>query len=125
MQTDIPASKKRVEAAEEKSINLHVEVLKLEDKYSLLEVKSTELEKALNDVRGELASQKSFFERRIKSLQSQVTNIQGQVKVLGKKADNGYNSGLAFCYKCIMTILGMQYLKLKIDRLVALVIEYM
>lgn len=76
-------------------------------------------------MRRELASQKSFFEHQMESVQSQVTNLQGQVETLQKEAVDGYNSGLEFCYKCIMTVLGRQYPDLKMDRLEAGVIEYM
>lgn len=50
--------KKRADIAEEKSANPQVGVLTLEEK-------STQPEKKLNDMRGKLASQKSFFEQQL------------------------------------------------------------
>lgn len=64
--------KKRADIAEEKSANPQVGVLTLEEK-------STQPEKKLNDMRGKLASQKSFFEQQLESLQSHVSNLGGQV----------------------------------------------
>lgn len=51
VQANIQALKKRVETAEEKSANLQVEVLRLEDKSSLLEVSLLNSKKNLINLR--------------------------------------------------------------------------
>ena len=68
---------------------------------------------------------KTALEGEIKSLNEQLAELKGKSADVGDRLDAEYNSGLAFCYKCIMFVLKEEYPELDMSKLEVGVQKYM
>ena len=68
---------------------------------------------------------KTALEGEIKSLNEQLAELKGKSADVDDRLDAEYNSGLAFCYKCIMFALKEEYPELNKSKLEAGVQKYM
>ena len=104
----------------------------LEEKVATAESNSTKLEGELGDLKFDLqATQserdtlKTAIEGEIKSLNEQLAEQKGKSADVDDRLDAEYNSGLAFCYKCIMFVLKEEYPELNMSKFEAGVQKYM
>lgn len=58
-------------------------------------------------------------------MNEQIAELKGKSAEVDDQLDAEYNSGLAFCYKCIMFVLNKEYPELNMGKLEAGVQEYM
>ena len=68
---------------------------------------------------------KTALEGEIKSLNEQLAELKGKSADVDDRLDAKYNSGLAFCYKCILFVLKEEYPELNKSKLEAGVQKYM
>lgn len=111
---------------------MHKQVLDPEVKAAHAESKSTQLDSELANLNSDLDitqserdTKKTSYEEQIKSLKSLIAELKDKAGDVDDRMDAEYNSGLAFSYKFIMSILKKEYPKLKMDKLEAGVHEYM
>ena len=104
----------------------------LEEKVAMAESNSTKLEGELGDLKSDLqATQserdtlKTTLEGEIKSLSKQLAEVKGKSVDVDDRLDAEYDSGVAFCYKCIMSVLKEKYPELNMSKLEAGVQRYM
>ena len=127
--------KKKVESADrsnEKMLDLHRQVLDLEEKVAIAEFKSSKLESEFGDLKSNLEATQSerdtltmAYEEQVKSLNEQIAELKGKSAEVDDRLDAEYDSGLAFCYKCIMFVLKKEYLELNMSKLETGVQKYM
>lgn len=103
----------------------------LEEKVALAMSKCSQLESELANLKYDLEAaqserdtQKTAYEEQIKSLDTQIVELKGKSTNVNDRLDAEYDSGLIFCYKCIMFVLK-KYSELKMNKLEARVQEYM
>ncbi|XP_024042995.1 uncharacterized protein LOC112099754 [Citrus clementina] len=121
MREDFQSAKNKADAAEKKAGDLNLENLKLIEWESLAQAKAITLEKELNKVKEDLQKQKATYETQLESLKD---SHQVQVENLEKEADNKYDQGLRYSYRCIMAVLGKQHPDMKMDELAVGVAQY-
>ena len=68
---------------------------------------------------------KTALEGEIKSLNELLAEAKGKSADVDDRLDAEYNSGVSFCYKCIMFVLKEEYPKLNMSNLEAGVQKYM
>ncbi|XP_052293688.1 uncharacterized protein LOC102607376 isoform X2 [Citrus sinensis] len=135
LQAEIQDLKKKAESADrskEKMLDLHRQVMDLEEKVVIAESKTSKLESELVDLKSvfeatqsERDTQKTAYEEQIKSLNEQIAELKGKAANVDDRLDAKYDSGLTFCYKCIMFVLKKEYLELNMNKLETGVQEYM
>ncbi|XP_024035539.1 uncharacterized protein LOC127899299 [Citrus sinensis] len=127
--------KKRVEFADrskEKLAELNKQVTELEEKVAIAESTTSKLEGELGDLKSDLQAAQSerdtlriALEREIKSLEEQLAEAKGKSADVDDRLDAEYDSGVAFSYKYIMSVLKEEYPKLDMSKLEAGVERYM
>ncbi|KAH9707093.1 TPR REGION domain-containing protein [Citrus sinensis] len=135
LQADNQELKKKVESADrskEKLAELNKQLSELEEKVAVAESTSSQLEGELGDLRSDLqATQierdtlRAALEGEIKSLGEQLAEEKGKTADVDDRLDAEYDSGVAFSYKCIMSVLKEEYLELDMSKLEAGVERYM
>ncbi|XP_024039593.1 uncharacterized protein LOC112098185 [Citrus clementina] len=135
LQADNQDLTKKAESADrskEKLLELHKQIMDMEEKMAIAESNSSKLESELGDLKFDLqATQserdtlKTTLEEQIKSLNDQVAELKGKSTEVDNRLDAEYNSGLAFCYKCIMFVLKEEYPELNMSKLDVGVQKYM
>ena len=133
LQADNQDLKKKAQSADrskEKLLDLHKQIMDLEEKVAIDESNSTKLEVELGDLKSDLQATQSdtletTLEEQIKSLNEQVAELKGKSADVDDRLDAEYNSRLAFCYKCIMFVLKEKYPELNMSKLEAGVRKYM
>ena len=90
------------------------------------------LESELGDLKSDLqATQskrdtlKTALEGEIKSVSEQLAETKGKSADVDDRLDAEYDSGVAFCYKCIMSVRKEEYPELNMSKLEARVQRYM
>ena len=68
---------------------------------------------------------RTALEGEIKSLNEQLNEAKGKYVDVDDRLDAEYDSGVAFCYKCIMSVLKEEYPELNMSKLEAGVQRYM
>ncbi|KAH9701426.1 hypothetical protein KPL71_024990 [Citrus sinensis] len=129
---DLKKKAEFVERSREKLLDLHKQIMDLEEKVTIAESNSSKLESELGDLKSDLqAAQserdtlKTTYEEQIKSLNEQVAELKSKSAEVDDRLDAENNSGLAFCYKCIMFVLKEEYPELNMSKLEARVQKYM
>ncbi|XP_052291839.1 uncharacterized protein LOC107174877 [Citrus sinensis] len=127
--------KKRVESADrskEKLAELNKQITELEEKVAVAESTSSKLEGELGDLKSDIQATQSerdtlrtTLEGEIKSLSEQLVEEKGKSADVEDRLDVEYDSGVAFSYKCIMSVLKEEYPELDISKLEARVERYM
>ncbi|XP_052297054.1 uncharacterized protein LOC127902252 [Citrus sinensis] len=127
--------KKKAEFADrtkEKLAELNKLVAELEEKVAVAESTSSKLEGELGDLKSDLqATQserdtlKTALEGEIRSLSEQLAEAKGKSADVDDRLDAEYDSGVAFSYKCIMSVLKEEYPELDMSKLEAGVERYM
>ncbi|XP_024042850.1 uncharacterized protein LOC112099664 [Citrus clementina] len=135
LQADNQELKKKVESADrskEKLAELNKQLTELEEKVAVAESTSSKLEGELGDLRSDLqATQierdtlRAALEGEIKSLGEQLAEEKGKSADVDDRLDAEYDSGVAFSYKCIMSVLKEEYPELDMSKLEAGVERYM
>ena len=135
LQADNQDLKKKADSTDrskETLIELQKQIMDLEEKVDIAESNSSTLEGELGDLKSDLqATQnegdtlKTTLKEQIKSLNEQVAELKGKSAEVDDRLDTEYNSGLAFCYKCIMFLLKEEYHELNMSKLEAGVQKYM
>ncbi|KAH9803149.1 Receptor-like serine/threonine-protein kinase SD1-8 [Citrus sinensis] len=135
LQADNQDLKKKAESADrskEKLLDLHKQIMDLEEKLAMAESTSVKLENELGDLKSDLqATQserdtlKTTLEGEIKSLNEQLAEAKGKSADVDDRLDAEYNSGVGFCYKCIMFVLKEEYPELNMSKLEDGVQKYM
>ena len=129
---DLKKKTDSVDRSKEKLIELHKQIMDLEEKVAIAESNSSKLEGELGDLKSDLQAAQSeqdtlrtTLEEQIKSLDEQVAELKGKSAEVDDRLDAEYNSGLTFCYKCIMFVLKEEYPELNMSKLEAEVQKYM
>ncbi|XP_052289726.1 uncharacterized protein LOC127899757 [Citrus sinensis] len=127
--------KKRVESADrskDKLAELNKQVTELEEKVAIAESTTSKLEGELGDLKSDLQAAQSerdtlrtALEGEIKSLEEQLAEAKGKSADVDDRLDAEYDSGVAFSYKCIMSVLKEEYPELDMSKLEAGVERYM
>ncbi|XP_024039206.1 uncharacterized protein LOC112097846 [Citrus clementina] len=135
LQADNQELKKKVESADrtkEKLAELNKQLMELEEKAAVAESTSSKLESELGDLRSDLqATQierdtlRAALEGEIKSLGEQLAEEKGKSADVDDRLDAEYDSGVAFSYKYIMSVLKEEYPELDMSKLEAGVERYM
>ncbi|XP_024046066.1 uncharacterized protein LOC107174230 [Citrus sinensis] len=135
LQADNQELKKKIESADrskEKLAELNKQLTELEEKVAVAESTSSKLEGELGDLRYDLqATQierdtlRAALEGEIKSLGEQLAEEKGKSADVDDRLDAEYDSGVAFSYKCIMSVLKEEYPELDMSKLEAGVERYM
>ncbi|XP_052289888.1 uncharacterized protein LOC107174447 [Citrus sinensis] len=135
LQADNQELKKKADSADrskEKLAELNKEITELEEKVAVAESTSSKLEGELGDLRSDLqATQterntlRAALEGEIKSLGEQLTEERGKSADVDDRLDAEYDFGVAFSYKCIMSVLKTEYPELDMSKLEAGVQRYM
>ncbi|XP_015387821.1 uncharacterized protein LOC107177850 [Citrus sinensis] len=135
LQADNQDLKKKAESADrskEKLLDLHKQIMDLEEKAAIAKSNSSKLESELGVLKSDLQATQSeqdtlkmALEEQIKSLNKQVAELKGKTAEVDDRLDAEYNSGLAFSYKCIMFVLKEEYPELNMCKLEAGVQKYM
>ncbi|XP_052291822.1 uncharacterized protein LOC127900673 [Citrus sinensis] len=135
LQADNQELKKKVESADrskEKLAELNKQLTELEEKVAVAESTSSKLEGELGDLKSDLQATQSerdtlrtALEEEIKSLSDQLAEEKGKSAHVDDRLDAEYDSGVAFSYKCIMSVLKEEYPELDMSKLEAGVERYM
>ena len=99
---------------------------------AMAESNSIKLEGEFGDLKSNLQTTqskrdtlKTALEGEIKSLNKQLAELKGKSADVDDRLDAEYNSGFAFCYKCIMFVLKEEYPELNMSKLKVGVHKYM
>ncbi|XP_052291850.1 uncharacterized protein LOC127900693 [Citrus sinensis] len=135
LQADNQELKKKAESADrtkEKLAELNKQITELKERVAVAESTSSKLEGELGDLRSDLhATQierdtlRAALEGEIKSLGEQLAEEKGKSSDVDDRLDAEYDSGVAFSYKCIMSVLKEEYPELDMSKLEAGVERYM
>ncbi|XP_024039578.1 uncharacterized protein LOC112098170 [Citrus clementina] len=135
LQADNQELKKRADSADrtkEKLAELNRQNAELEEKVAIAESTSSKLEGELGDLRSDLQATQTerdtlriALEEGIKSLGEQLAEEKGKSADVDDRLDAEYDSGVAFSYKCIMSVLKTDYPELDMSKLEAGVQRYM
>lgn len=113
-------------------LDLHKQVMDLEEKVTIVESNSSKPKSELGDLKFDLdAAQserdalKTAYEEQIKSLNEQIDELKSKSVTVVDRLDTEYNSGLAFYYKYIMSVLKEEYSELNMSKLETGVQKYM
>ncbi|XP_015382181.2 uncharacterized protein LOC107175279 [Citrus sinensis] len=118
--------------SKEKLAELNKQLTELEEKVAIAESTSSKLEGELGDLKSDLQATQSerdtlrtALEEEIKSLSDQLAEEKGKSADVDDRLDAEYNSGVAFSYKCIMSVLKEKYPELDMSKLESGVERYM
>ena len=135
LQADNQDLKKKAESADcskEKLLDLHKQIMDLEEKVAMAESTSIKLENELGDLKSDHQATQSerdtlntALEGEIKSLSEQLAEVKSKSADVDDRLDAKYDSGVAFCYKCIMSVLKEEYSELNMNKFEAGVQRYM
>ncbi|XP_052290965.1 uncharacterized protein LOC127900354 [Citrus sinensis] len=135
LQADNQELKRKAESADrsrEKLAELNKQIIELEEKVAVAESTSYKLEGELNDLKSDLQATQSerdtlrtALEGEIKSLSDQLAEEKGKSADVDDRLDAEYDSGVAFSYKCIMSVLTEEYPELDMSKLEIGVERYM
>ncbi|XP_024039348.1 uncharacterized protein LOC107176876 [Citrus sinensis] len=135
LQADNQELKKKAESADrskEKVAELNKQLMELEEKVAIAKSTSSKLEGELGDLKSDLQATQSerdtlrtALEGEIKSLSDQLAEEKGKSADVDDRLDAEYNSGVAFSYKCIMSVLKEEYPELDMSKLESRVERYM
>ncbi|XP_024036207.1 uncharacterized protein LOC112096765 [Citrus clementina] len=135
LQADNHELKKKADSADrskEKLAELNKQIAELEEKVAVAESTSSKLEGELGDLRYDLQATQTerdtlrfALEEEIKSLGEQLAEEKGKSADVDDRLDAEYDSGVAFSYKCIMSVLKTEYPELDMSKLEAGVQRYM
>ncbi|XP_024034804.1 uncharacterized protein LOC102627882 [Citrus sinensis] len=127
--------KKKVESTDrskEKLAELNKQLTELEEKVAVAESTSSKLEDELGDLKSDLQATQSerdtlrvALEGEIKSLKDQLAEEKSKSADVDDRLDAEYDSGVAFSYKCIMSVLKEEYHELDMSKLESGVERYM
>ncbi|XP_052299236.1 uncharacterized protein LOC107177425 [Citrus sinensis] len=135
LQADNQELKKKADSADrskEKLAELNQQMSKLAEKVTVAESTSSKLEDELGGLKSDLQVAQSerdtlrtALEGEIKSLSDQLAEEKGKSADVDDRLDAEYNSGVAFSYKCIMSVLKEEYPELDMSKLESGVERYM
>ncbi|XP_052297040.1 uncharacterized protein LOC127902242 [Citrus sinensis] len=135
LQADNQELKRKAESADrskEKLAELNKQITELEEKVAIAESTSYKLEGELSDLKSDLQATQSerdtlrtALEGEIKSLSDQLAEEKGKSADVDDRLDAEYDSGVAFSYKCIMSVLTEEYPELDMSKLETGVERYM
>ncbi|KAK9200336.1 hypothetical protein WN944_015533 [Citrus x changshan-huyou] len=135
LQADNQELKKKAESADrskEKLAELNKQITDLEEKIAIAESTTSQLKGELSDLKSDLQAAQSerdtlrtSLEGEIKSLSEQLAEEKGKSSDVDDRLDAEYDSGVAFSYKCIMSVLKEEYPELDMSKLEAGVQRYM
>ncbi|XP_052297289.1 uncharacterized protein LOC107178889 [Citrus sinensis] len=135
LQADNQELKKKAESADrskEKLAELNKQITDLEEKVAVAESTTSKLEGELGGLKSDLQATQSerdtlrtALEGEIKSLSEQLAEAKDKSADVDDRLDAEYDSGVAFCYKCIMFVLKEEYPELDMSKLEAGVQRYM
>ncbi|GAY64497.1 hypothetical protein CUMW_234040 [Citrus unshiu] len=120
-------SRDQVESADrskEKLAELNKQLTELEEKVAVAESTSSKLEGELGDLKSDLQATQSemdtlrtALEGEIKSLSDQLAEEKSKSADVDDRLDAKYDFGVAFSYKCIMSVLKEEYPELDMSKL--------
>ncbi|XP_015386968.1 uncharacterized protein LOC107177553 [Citrus sinensis] len=120
------------DSSKEKLAELNKQITDLEEKIAVAESTTSKLEGELGDLKSDLQVTQSerntlrtALEGEIKSLSEQLAEQKGKSADVDDRLDAEYDSGVAFSYKCIMSVLKKEYPELDMSKLEAGVQRYM
>ncbi|XP_024034842.1 uncharacterized protein LOC112096144 [Citrus clementina] len=129
---DLKKRVKSTDRSKEKLAELSRQITELEEKIAVAESTSSKLEGELGDLKSDLQTTqserdtlKTALEGEIKSLSEQLAEEKGKSADVDDRLDAEYDFGVAFSYKCIMSVLKEEYLELDMSKLEAGVQRYM
>lgn len=135
LQADNQELKKKAESSDhskEKLAELNKQITELEEKVAVAESTASKLEGELGGLKSDLQVTQSerdtlrtALEGEIKSLSEQLAEEKGKSADVDDWLDVEYDSGVAFSYKCIMSVLKEEYPELDMSKLEAGVQRYM
>ena len=135
LQADNQELKKKADSADrskEKLAELNQQMSELAEKVAVAESTSSNLEDELGGLKSDLQVAQSerdtlrtALEGEIKSLSDQLAEEKGKSADVDDRLDAEYNSGVAFSYKCIMSVLKEEYPELDMSKLESGVERYM
>ncbi|XP_024038850.1 uncharacterized protein LOC112097712 [Citrus clementina] len=135
LQADNQELKKKADSADrskEKLAELNQQMLELAEKVAVAESTSSNLEDELGGLKSDLQVAQSerdtlrtALEGEIKSLSDRLAEEKGKSADVDDRLDAEYNSGVAFSYKCIMSVLKEEYPELDMSKLESGVERYM
>ncbi|XP_052288542.1 uncharacterized protein LOC127899244 [Citrus sinensis] len=135
LQADNQELKKKADSADrskEKLAELNQQMSELAEKVAVVESTSSNLEDELGGLKFDLQVAQSerdtlrtALEGEIKSLSDQLAEEKGKSADVDDRLDAEYNSGVAFSYKCIMSVLKEEYPELDMSKLESGVERYM
>ncbi|XP_052300232.1 uncharacterized protein LOC127903712 [Citrus sinensis] len=135
LQADNQELKKKADSADrskEKLAELNKQITELEEKVAVAESTSSKLEGELGDLRSDLQATQTerdtlrvALEEEIKLLGEQLAEEKGKSADVDDLLDAEYDSGVAFSYKCIMSVLKTEYPELDMSKVEAGVQRYM
>ncbi|XP_052291844.1 uncharacterized protein LOC107177265 [Citrus sinensis] len=135
LQADNQELKKKADSADrskEKLAELNQQMSELAEKVAVAESTSSKLEDELGGLKSDLQVAQSerdtlrtALEGEIKSLSDQLAEEKGKSADVDDRLDAEYNSGVAFSYKCIMSVLKEEYPELDMSKLESGVERYM
>ena len=96
----------------------------MEEKVAIAESKSSKLESEFGDLKSDLEATQSerdtlrtAYEEQVKFLNEQIAELKGKSTEVDDRLDAEYDSGVTFCYKCIMFVLKEEYPELNMSKL--------
>ena len=111
---------------------LNKQITDLEEKVTVAESTFSKLEGELGDLKSDVQAAQSekdtlrtALEEEIKSLNEQLAEAKGKFVDVDDRLDAKYDSGVAFYYKCIISVLKEEYPELDMSKLEAGVQRYM
>ena len=117
--------------SKEKLAELNKQITDLEEKVTVTESTSSKLEGELGDLKSDLQAAQSdrdtlrtALDGEIISLNEQLAEAKGKSVDVDDRLDSKYDSGVAFCYKCIISVLKEEYPELDMSKLEAGVQRY-
>ncbi|XP_024033559.1 uncharacterized protein LOC112095687 [Citrus clementina] len=135
LQADNQELKKKADSADrskEKLAELNQQMSELAEKVAVAESTSSNLEDELGGLKSDLQVAQSerdtlrtALEGEIKSLSDQLAEEKGKSADVDDRLDAEYNSGVAFSYKCMMSVLKEEYPELDMSKLESGVERYM
>ena len=121
-----------VDRSKEKLAELNKQITELEEKVAVAESTASRFEGELDGLKSDLQVTQSerdtlrtTLEGEIKSLNEQLAEEKGKSADVDDRLDAEYDSGVAFSYKCIMSVLQGEYPELDMSKLEAGVQWYM
>ena len=121
---DLKKKVKFADRSKRKMLDLHRQVMDLEEKVAIVESKSSKLKSEFGDLKSDLEASQSerdtlrtAYEEQVKFLNEQIAELKGKSTEVDDRLDAEYDSGVTFCYKCIMFVLKEEYPELNMSKL--------